>query len=196
MLTKRNKQERSRHKKTKQNKKWRGVLDTTISDKICQWLATCRWFSPSTPVSSTIKTEILLKMALNIITLIITTTVEVRKVCWWFSPFIHQPLQCYKDVVESTVKFHKTKFCIAFFINPHQCVIFLPPNLPPLGQKKICVFTVIRPTGTWNPDPLFPHLVPPAIMVWIFVWKYIFEPFIHMLQHFMLQLSRSNNFSC
>ena len=38
--------------------------------------------------------------------------------------------------------------------------------------------------------PLFPRLVPPAIMVWIFVWKYIFEPFIHMLQHFMLQLSR------
>jgi hypothetical protein len=28
--------------------------------------------------------------------------------------------------------------------------------------------------------PLFPHLVPPAIMVWIFVWKYIFEPFIHI----------------
>jgi hypothetical protein len=25
--------------------------------------------------------------------------------------------------------------------------------------------------------PFFPHLVPPAIMVWIFVWKYIFEPF-------------------
>ena len=31
--------------------------------------------------------------------------------------------------------------------------------------------------------PLFPYLVPPAIMVWIFVWKYIFEPFIHILQH-------------
>ena len=42
--------------------------------------------------------------------------------------------------------------------------------------------------------PLFPHLVPPAIMVWIFVWKYIFEPFIHILQHFVLQLSRSSNF--
>jgi hypothetical protein len=41
--------------------------------------------------------------------------------------------------------------------------------------------------------PLFPHLVPPAIMVWIFVWKYIFEPFIHILQHFVLQLSRSTN---
>jgi hypothetical protein len=42
--------------------------------------------------------------------------------------------------------------------------------------------------------PLFPHLVPPAIMVWIFVWKYIFEPVIHILQHFMLQLSRSTIF--
>ena len=42
--------------------------------------------------------------------------------------------------------------------------------------------------------PLFPHLVPLAIMVWIFVWKYIFEPFIHILQHFMLQISRSTNF--
>jgi hypothetical protein len=34
----------------------------------------------------------------------------------------------------------------------------------------------------------------PAIMAWIFVWKYIFEPFIHILQHFVLQLSRSTNF--
>ena len=31
----------------------RGVLDTTLCDKVCQWLATGRWFSPSTPVSST-----------------------------------------------------------------------------------------------------------------------------------------------
>jgi hypothetical protein len=31
-------------------------------------------------------------------------------------------------------------------------------------------------------------------MVWILVWKYIFEPFIHILQHFVLQLSRSTNF--
>jgi hypothetical protein len=44
--------------------------------------------------------------------------------------------------------------------------------------------------------PLFPHLVPPTVMVWIFVWKYIFEPFIHILQHFVLQLSRSTNFCC
>ena len=55
----------------------------------------------------------------------------------------------------------------------------------------------IKATGTRIPDPpfsSFQHLVPPAIMVWIFVWKYIFEPFIHILQHFVLQLSRSTNF--
>jgi hypothetical protein len=44
-----------------------------IQHKVCQWLATGRWFSPGTPVSSTNKTdrhditEILLKMALNTI---------------------------------------------------------------------------------------------------------------------------------
>ena len=44
---------------------------TTLCDKICQWLATGRWFSPDPPVSSTNRTdhqdriEILLKVALT-----------------------------------------------------------------------------------------------------------------------------------
>jgi len=48
---------------------------TTLCDKVGQWLATGRWFSPGLPVSSTNKTdhqdmtEILLNVALNIITL-------------------------------------------------------------------------------------------------------------------------------
>ena len=52
---------------------WRGVLDTTLCDKVCQWLMTGCGFSPSTPVSSTNEsdrhdiTEILLKVALNTI---------------------------------------------------------------------------------------------------------------------------------
>jgi len=52
---------------------WGGVLDTTLCDKIGQWLAIGRWFSPGTPVSSTNKTdchditEILLTVALNTI---------------------------------------------------------------------------------------------------------------------------------
>jgi hypothetical protein len=51
------------------------LLDTTLCDKVCQWLATGRWFSSGAPVSSTNKTnchdisEILLKVALNTITL-------------------------------------------------------------------------------------------------------------------------------
>ena len=57
---------------------WRGVLDTTVCDDVCQWLATCRWYSLCTSPSSTNKidchdiTEILLTVALNIITITIT----------------------------------------------------------------------------------------------------------------------------
>ena len=36
---------------------WRGVLDTTLCDKVCQWLATSWWYSLSTPVSSINKTD-------------------------------------------------------------------------------------------------------------------------------------------
>ena len=52
---------------------WPSVLDTTLCDQVCQWLATGWWFSPGTPDPSTNKTdhhdntEILLKVALNII---------------------------------------------------------------------------------------------------------------------------------
>jgi len=52
---------------------WRAVLDTTVCDNVCQWLATGLWFSPGTSVSSINKTdchnitEILLKVALNTI---------------------------------------------------------------------------------------------------------------------------------
>jgi hypothetical protein len=53
----------------------RGVFEATLCDKVCQWLATGRWFSPGTPVSSTNKTdrhditEILLKVSLNTTTI-------------------------------------------------------------------------------------------------------------------------------
>ena len=52
-----------------------GVLDTALCDRVCQWLAIGRWFSPGTPVSSTNKTDcqditkILLKVTLNTIIL-------------------------------------------------------------------------------------------------------------------------------
>ena len=54
---------------------WRGVLDKTLCDKVCQWHLTGRLFSLGTPVSPTNKTdrynmtEILIKVALNTINL-------------------------------------------------------------------------------------------------------------------------------
>jgi hypothetical protein len=51
---------------------WRGVLNTTLCDKVCQWLVTGRWFFQGTMVSSTNKTnchditEILLKVYKNV----------------------------------------------------------------------------------------------------------------------------------
>jgi len=60
------------------------VRCTTLCDKVCQWLATDRWFSPCTPVSSTNKTdrhdiaEILLKVALSTK---LTGTIQL-KYCW------------------------------------------------------------------------------------------------------------------
>ena len=61
------------------------AMCTTLCDKVRQWLATGRWFSPGTPVSSTNKTdrhnitEILLKVALN--TTINNIALLIRS-CW------------------------------------------------------------------------------------------------------------------
>jgi hypothetical protein len=54
-----------------ESRSWQGALDTSLCDKVCQWFAAGRWFSPYSPVSSTSKTdhhditEILLNVALN-----------------------------------------------------------------------------------------------------------------------------------
>jgi hypothetical protein len=60
---------------------WRGVLDTTLCDIVCQWLTTGQCFLPGTAVSSTNETdhhnvaEILLKVVLNTINL----TIKVQR---------------------------------------------------------------------------------------------------------------------
>jgi hypothetical protein len=75
-----------------------GVLDTTLCDKVCLW------FSPDTPVSSTNKTdchdftEILLKMALNTITLTLHFCIHWNHwIIWmetWLDCSLYDPLQC------------------------------------------------------------------------------------------------------
>ena len=37
------------------SRSWRGVLDTKVWDKVCQWL--CQWFSSGTPVTSSNKND-------------------------------------------------------------------------------------------------------------------------------------------
>jgi hypothetical protein len=62
----------------------RGVLDTTLGDKVCQWLSAGQCCSPGTPVSSTNKTnhhditEIVLREELNAI----TQTLTLGMLCW------------------------------------------------------------------------------------------------------------------
>jgi hypothetical protein len=49
---------------------WQGVLDTTLCDKVYQWLATGRWFSPVSSINKADHhniTEILLKVVLSTI---------------------------------------------------------------------------------------------------------------------------------
>ena len=71
--------------------KWQGILDTTLCDKVCQWLAIGWCFSPDTPVSSTNKTdcydftEILLKVVLNTI----THTLSLNKKFYLCLIFLH-----------------------------------------------------------------------------------------------------------
>ena len=45
---------------------WRGVLDKTLCDQVCQSLATDLWISLGTPISATkVVTEIFLKVVLS-----------------------------------------------------------------------------------------------------------------------------------
>jgi hypothetical protein len=73
---------------------WRGVLDTTLCDKVWLWIAVCRWVFTGTPVSLTNDTdrhditEILLKVALDSITLTRLWSVSISKVTQIYQPVI------------------------------------------------------------------------------------------------------------
>jgi hypothetical protein len=95
------------------SRSWRGVVDTTLCDKVCQWLATgTDSFTPGNPVSSTNKTdrndiaELLLKVALNTITL---TLLFFQ--FWWVIRFISHLF----DITQITINLlhlaNKTQIC-------------------------------------------------------------------------------------
>ena len=75
------------------SRSWRSVLDTTVCDKVCQWLTTGRWFSLNTLLSFTKATdhhditEILLKVTLNtkILTIILNrkqNSKNIKMIFW------------------------------------------------------------------------------------------------------------------
>jgi hypothetical protein len=90
----------------------RGVLDATLSDKVCQWLVAGRWFSPGILVSSTNKTdshditEILLNVTLNTITLILHIMLTLQNL------FVNHivPCNCY-----SNNNLTKIRYLLIFF---------------------------------------------------------------------------------
>ena len=120
----------------------RGVLDTTLCDKVCQWLATGQWFSSVTLVSSTNKIdrhdtiEILLKMALNTIT---------HKIYWYFTAFFFV--------------IHNVVLLYSFYNKERQCIYW--QNLQRLRTittqvlfyKKNPLF--LLENTPWSPPPFF-----------------------------------------
>ena len=119
----------------------RGVLDTTLCDKVCQWFTAGWWFSPGILVSFTNKTychdiaEILLKVALNTINL---TLLWLEANMQRFEKFILLPYE------ESNVYFYdQFKFWRSYC--PFSLITF---------QIKICLCSSSSYMLTWNSSKL------------------------------------------
>jgi len=106
---------------------WRGVLDTALCDKVCQWLATGRWFSLGIPGSSTNTTdrhditEILLKLALNTIKLNQTHTL----MCFWLCLYRHVLFDVNRLVLILKVIFDTKNKCLPRPHPPTYLLLFL-----------------------------------------------------------------------
>jgi hypothetical protein len=122
----------------------RGVLDTTLCDKVCQWLATGRWFSLGPPVFSNKDdchdiTEILLKVALSTI----KQTSKKKKnfpdifwnnasicdinICVNYSAIVYRRYLLNLSHIQNHLKY-KTKFtCIGLNIHNYLCNQCLSP---------------------------------------------------------------------
>ena len=90
---------------------WWGVLDTTLCDTVCQWLATGWWFSSGTPVSSTNKTSYVQYTTQNLYT----------KVLW---PYGHMIWNSKHLLVHTFILFgNKLKIIIRSFKMKYICCI-------------------------------------------------------------------------
>ena len=75
---------------------WKTPMYTTLCDKVCQWLATGQWFSPISFINKTDHrdiTEILLKVALNTITLTSNLVLYIHISFFLITPFTSTPIR-------------------------------------------------------------------------------------------------------
>ena len=109
---------------------------TTLCDKVCQWLATSRWFSPGPLVSSTNKTdhkdiaEILLKVALN--------TIEETN----FPIFICWPKDTIDNILSTSLLIFKIRWSSVVW------------------NKLVCVIIFCSTCGYADPMIVFPFYAP------------------------------------
>ena len=107
-----------------------GILDTTLCDKLCQWLVEGWWFSQGIPVSSTNKTdrhditEIFWKVAFNTITLN-----HRLKYCTWYlwiyKTYIHVThivLKILNYKQRCDIKSQHSKIHVAILDSPFYCI--------------------------------------------------------------------------
>jgi hypothetical protein len=118
---------------------------STLCDKVCQWLATGRRFSPGPPVSSTNKTdshditELLLKVALNTKqtnSLRLYINLNVKYFCKFAAMFEHLQI------------FILGSFCLIYFPRVYW---WLAVNLlQTFGFRKGCILIwPVQSAGTW-----------------------------------------------
>ena len=111
----------------------RCVLDTTLCDTVCQWLALGWWFSLSTPLSSINKTdrhdiaEILMTVVLNTITITHQTLYLVINICFDINLLLQENRAIFKDIWLKITNCWKKKFLsnsMGFFLMLN-CITFV-----------------------------------------------------------------------
>ena len=130
---------------------------TNVCDKVCQWLATGRWFSLETPVSSTNKTdchditEILLKVELNTIILTLNAMYNDFQFDNWLHIYVMQVYVNTEQFLSILYinSFHYHKYFIIFFFNITNKYISSYPD-----KRYFKISTMSNTStlyfGTWN----------------------------------------------
>jgi hypothetical protein len=118
---------------------------TTLCDKVCQWLATGRWFFPGPPISSTNKTDrhditkILLKVALS--------TIKQTKHQMWGICLIF--LHSATAMTQALVSFKKIYAPSSSLLQGKH----LPFSPSPLRLNIFCLFVILSLTQLYRYTP-------------------------------------------